>query len=410
MKNPLTLIAVITSVSVSMHASANQAGLMEHFTFTHSAAPYCPKPALKPLEQIQDMIRREASTLSIAAMNTALQVLKCTSVYHLEHNHILTIIDYSLPAGKKRLWVFDLDEGKLLYHTYVSHGIKSGAKFTTMFSNKYDSKSSSIGVYRTDQTYYGRDGLSLKLTGLDQGFNEHAENRSIVMHGGWYVDEPFIKKYGRAGRSWGCPALPLNLATPIINTIKNHSLLVAYYPSDAWFLNSKYLRCDHVGGKQSRELGEVGVKPMTDQTEQREDIFFADIHRVNKHDDTQSILAMSADRYVQFFNAPAPLTRMLRRQVDNMESIALSDRELAEIMNRPDPDGLRAIYFVTPMLKMVRGYYETQMHRVDLGPITQITLNTSEKNTSAKHYTLHFEHAPAVQLTATHQFIRWLGL
>ena len=410
MKNPLTLIMVITGISASMQASVSNAWLVEHFAAVDHVAQYCPKPALKPLEQIQDMIRREASTLSIAAMNTALKVLKCTAAYHLEHNHILTIIDYSLPAGQKRLWVFDLDEGKLLFHTYVSHGIKSGSELTTMFSNKYDSKSSSIGVYRTDSTYYGRDGLSLKLTGLDQGFNEHAENRSIVMHGGWYVDEPFIKKYGRAGRSWGCPALPLNVAAPIINTIKNHSLLVAYYPSDAWFLNSKYLRCDQVGGKKSRELGEAGVKPVTDLTEQREDIFFADLHHVNKHDDTQSILAMSAERYAQIFQAPAPLTRMLRRQVDNMESIALSDRELVQIMNHPDLEALRAMYFVKPMLKMVRGYYVTEMHRVDLGPITEVTLNTSETNALVKHYTLHFEHAPAVKLTATHQFIRWLGL
>ena len=405
MKNPLKRYGVVAGISAAMQLTVGHAGLMEQWASDHGAAQYCPKPVLKPLEQIQDMIRREASTLNVAVMNTALQVLKCTAAYHLEHNHILTIIDYSLPAGKKRLWVFDLDEGKLLYHTYVSHGIKSGEQFTTMFSNKYDSKSSSIGVYRTDSTYYGRDGLSLKLTGLDQGFNEHAENRSIVMHGGWYVDEPFIKKYGRAGRSWGCPALPLNVAEPIINTIKNHSLLVAYYPSDAWFLNSKYLRCGQVGGKQSRELGETGVKPVMDETESREDIFFADLHHNNKHDDTQSIVAMSADQYAQIFQAAPPLGRMLRRQVENQESIALSDKELMQVMDHPDPERLRAIYFVKPMLKMVRGYYVTQMHRVDLGPMTEIT-----RDTASKHYTLHFEHAPAVQLTPTHQFIRWLGL
>ena len=410
MKSPLWLLVVLSGSSLSVHATDNPLTVMNRFASPTANTAYCPKPALKPLAQIQDMIRRTAPTLNIAVMNTALKVLQCTSAYHLEHNHILTIIDYSQPAGAKRLWVFDLDAGKLLYHTYVSHGIKSGAQYTTMFSNKYDSKSSSIGVYRTDSTYYGRDGLSLKLTGLDQGFNEHAENRSIVMHGGWYVNEAFIQKYGRAGRSWGCPALPLDLATPIINTIKNHSLLVAYYPSDAWFLNSKYLRCGQVGGKISRELGDSGVKPTIDNTEQREDIFFADIHHNNKRDDTQSILAMSAERYAQIFRMPAPLTRMLRRQVDNIESIALSDKERAQIMNHPESDVLHSLYFVKPVLKMVRGYYVTEMHRVDLGPIINVTLNTPEKNASIKRYMLHFEHAPAVALTPTHQFIRWLGL
>lgn len=408
MKSPFCLLMLLSGSSIAMDTTLNPVNVMSRFASAPLTVKYCPQPALKPLAQIQDMMRREAPTLTIAAMNTALNVLQCTSAYHLEHNHILTLIDYSLPAGTKRLWVFDLDEGKLLYHTYVSHGIKSGEKFTTMFSNKYDSKSSSIGVYRTNSTYYGRDGLSLKLTGLDQGFNEHAENRSIVMHGGWYVNEAFIQKYGRAGRSWGCPALPLDVATPIINTIKDHSLLIAYYPSDTWFLNSKYLRCNPMGRTLSRDLGEVGVKPLIDQTEQREDILFADLHHNNKHDDTQSILAMSADRYAEIFHKPAPLTRMLRRQVEQMESIALSDRELTQIMNAPNSDVLRSIYFVKPMLKMVRGYYETQMQRVDLGPIIHVTLNSSEK--SAQRYTLHFEHARTVQLTSTHQFIRWLGL
>ena len=107
-------------------------------------------------------------------------------------------------------------EKKLLFHTYVSHGITSGTLLTNYFSNKYNSKASSIGVYKTEKAYYGREGLSLRLDGLDRSFNDNASNRSVVMHGGWYVDEHFIKKYGRPGRSWGCPALPLNFINPLL--------------------------------------------------------------------------------------------------------------------------------------------------------------------------------------------------
>lgn len=371
----------------------------------------CPKPtlkSLKSLQSLQDMIRRESAgtSLNIAVINVALNVLKCTSDARQDYAPILTIIDYSRPTSKKRLWVFDLDEGKLLYHTYVSHGINSGTTFTTFFSNRYNSKATSIGVYRTDGAYYGRDGLSLKLTGLENGFNEQAERRAIVMHGGWYVDEAFIKKYGRAGRSWGCPALPLNQASSIINTIKNHSILIAYYPNDDWFLSSNYLRC---GQKIERHATSELKKPDVDV---RDDVFFADLpHTAHRHDDTQSIVAMSADRYVELFKTKAPLTRMLRRQVDNVESIALNEQELMAVMNHVDSTALQSIYFVQPILKMVRGYYLTEMHRVDLGLITSITNNgVPDDGSSVKRYTVHFEHAPAIQLSATHQFIRWLGL
>lgn len=162
----------------------------------------------------------DKSGLSPAARDTALITLSCAKLDTLSNNNIFTFIDYSLPANTKRIWVFDIANDKLLYNTYVSHGLGSGTIEADFFSNRYNSKASSIGVYTTKNSYYGRNGLSLQLDGLDQGFNDNASNRALVMHGGWYVTEEFIKKYGRSGRSWGCPALPKDQTQEIINTIK----------------------------------------------------------------------------------------------------------------------------------------------------------------------------------------------
>ena len=147
--------------------------------------PEVSTPAPKPVNDIATMLNQNNVGLQTAVIDKVLTILECTQARHIEHTPILTVIDYSLHANTKRLWVFNLNEKKLLFHTYVSHGIKSGALSSNFFSNKYDSKTSSIGVYTTDKAYYGREGLSLKLNGLEEGFNDHAYNRSLVMHGGW---------------------------------------------------------------------------------------------------------------------------------------------------------------------------------------------------------------------------------
>jgi hypothetical protein len=131
--------------------------------------------------------------------------LDCAPNTSVQEHPMLTVIDYSLPSSHKRLWVFDLNRKQLLFHTYVAHGLRSGDKFTTFFSNAHNSRASSMGIYRTLKNYLGREGSSLRLKGLEPGFNDNAEGRAIVMHGAFYAEEDFIKKYGRAGRSWGCP-------------------------------------------------------------------------------------------------------------------------------------------------------------------------------------------------------------
>ncbi|MCK4870713.1 MAG: murein L,D-transpeptidase catalytic domain family protein [Gammaproteobacteria bacterium] len=155
---------------------------------------------------------------------------------------ILTVIDYSIPASEKRLWVLSLSDARVLYHTLVAHGKNSGTGLIAKrFSDRPGTEESSLGLYLTGNTYFGHRGLSLRLDGLDRGFNGNAERRAIVMHGAWYVSHRIFEKYGTAGRSWGCPAVPIRYARPVINTIKNGTLVFAYYPEKRWLDDSKYL-------------------------------------------------------------------------------------------------------------------------------------------------------------------------
>ncbi|EHL30624.1 murein L,D-transpeptidase catalytic domain family protein [Legionella drancourtii] len=370
------------------------------------------------ISDLELMLHNQAPTLNQQVINKVLMTLKCATEYNVDHNNILTVIDYSLPSNEKRLWVFDLKEKKLLFHTYVSHGIKSGALVSNYFSNKYNSKASSIGVYQTQKAYYGRDGLSLRLDGLDRSFNDNASNRSVVMHSGWYVEEGFIKKYGRPGRSWGCPALPLTNSQAIINTIKDKSLLVIYYPSDNWFSKSRFLNCDKLAAAQITNNFTLEI-PATAPDDQRDAILFVGSGYKGKRTESNPVAVISADMYQRIFHTSAPLTRMLRRQINSAEYIALSRTELNYLANNSNvataeqAEGLNVISFVIPVIKEVRGgYYETQMQIVNLGKIKEVKVNggSPRENNSGNSFTVYFEGKPAINLNATSQFIRWVGL
>ncbi len=159
----------------------------------------------------------------------------------MDHKQILTVIDYSKPSYEKRLWVFDLKSSKPLYNTWVSHGKNSGDVQATSFSNKVHSLQSSIGVFLTGESYMGNLGYALRLNGLEPGINDNALRRATVMHGARYVNAETVRRYGRVGTSWGCPAVSKDLVGPIINTIKNNTLLVAYYPDRWWIGHSTFL-------------------------------------------------------------------------------------------------------------------------------------------------------------------------
>lgn len=149
----------------------------------------------------------------------------------LIHKEILTIIDFSLSAKTKRLWVIDLAKNIVLFHSLVAHGKNSGEEFANDFSNKRDSHKSSLGFYLTGETYNGKHGLSMKLDGIEKGLNDNARTRGVVVHASNYVSEEYVQKTNRLGRSQGCPALPKNLSANIINIIKNKSCLYIYHPS-----------------------------------------------------------------------------------------------------------------------------------------------------------------------------------
>ena len=153
----------------------------------------------------------------------------------------LTVIDYSRPSSVPRLWVYDLRTRSLLYEELVAHGQGSGERMATRFSNEPDTHRTSLGLFVTDDVYVGRNGYSLRLDGLDRGFNDRARERAIVMHGAPYVSPDFVRAQGRLGRSWGCPALGEGVARSVIDRVKGGSLVFAYYPDQTWLKSSKFL-------------------------------------------------------------------------------------------------------------------------------------------------------------------------
>lgn len=141
---------------------------------------------------------------------------------------LLTVIDYSRPSTEPRLWVIDLDEGRVLYRELVAHGRYSGDNVTQSFSNAPGSLKTSLGLFVTDAPYVGRNGYSLRLRGLDRGVNDKAFERAIVVHGAPYVSREVAERLGRLGRSWGCPAVRPEVARTLIDTIKGGSVIYAY--------------------------------------------------------------------------------------------------------------------------------------------------------------------------------------
>ncbi|TRX24393.1 murein L,D-transpeptidase catalytic domain family protein [Flavobacterium franklandianum] len=144
---------------------------------------------------------------------------------------ILTLVDFSLSSNIKRLWVIDLSTNTILYNSLVAHGRNTGEEYANSFSNTNSSYKSSLGFYLTGEVYQGKHGMSLKLDGIEKGINDNARQRGVVIHSANYVSNSFIKSNKRLGRSQGCPAIPHELLSGIVNTIKNKSCLFIYHPS-----------------------------------------------------------------------------------------------------------------------------------------------------------------------------------
>lgn len=163
----------------------------------------------------------------------------------IERDTILTIIDFSKPSTEERLFIIDLKRQKILKRSLVAHGKNSGILYARDFSNRPHSNQSSLGFFVTAGTYRGKHGYSLRIKGIEEGINNNAWNRAIVIHGAYYASEDFIKKYGRLGRSFGCPAVPYPVSEEIIDLIKNASCLFIYakdktYRSASSMISSSY--------------------------------------------------------------------------------------------------------------------------------------------------------------------------
>jgi len=175
-------------------------------------------------------IEAQAPDLSPAALQTAVKSYDKARAQGLDPQQILTIVDFSKPSTDPRFFVIDFKQDKVLFDTLVAHGKNSGADMTTSFSNAPQSDESSLGLYVTQQPYYGHDGYALRLQGVTPGYNTNAEARDVVVHGAPYVSPQFAAEHGRLGRSWGCFALDENVVKPVINTIQGGTLIFAYAP------------------------------------------------------------------------------------------------------------------------------------------------------------------------------------
>lgn len=159
-----------------------------------------------------------------------------------QYNSILTIVDLAKSSCTKRMWIVDLINNEVVLNTWVAHGSGSGDAEASYFSNDNDSHASSIGFYVTDDIYNGKHGRSLRLDGLDAGFNDNARLRSIVVHAAPYVCQKTINEMGRLGRSQGCPAVSPKVLGTVIENMKGKTVLFINGNSSSYF--SQYLNED----------------------------------------------------------------------------------------------------------------------------------------------------------------------
>jgi hypothetical protein len=242
---PKILVTAALAMLVSLTAASTSVGA--------KAAP-ATRPAVAPASGADLSGPRNAITINRAmaadagvspdVLNLALNAVACgVASGDLQAPPTLTLIDYSLPSTRPRLWVFDLHTGKMLFNELVAHGRNSGDNMATRFSDAMESRESSIGLFRTADTYTGHNGYSLRLDGLEPGFNGHARDRAIVMHGAPYVNEAVAKSNGRLGRSWGCPALREAVARNVIDMVRGGGVIFSYYPDATWLKTSRFLNC-----------------------------------------------------------------------------------------------------------------------------------------------------------------------
>lgn len=194
-------------------------------------------------ESLARQLLLQAPGLKAEVLRMALRATGCAAEQGLvKRKNLLTVIDYSLPSSQPRLFVFDLAAKKILFRELVAHGKNSGDNLAQFFSNSPGSLATSLGLFVTADPYVGSNGYSLRLKGLEEGVNDMAWERAIVMHGAPYVSRAAIRALGRIGRSWGCPAVRKEVARKMIDTLRGGSPIFAYYPDQDWLKQSPFVR------------------------------------------------------------------------------------------------------------------------------------------------------------------------
>lgn len=211
-----------------------------------------------PFDQtLYSKLSLSAPNISRDVLKSALQASQCAVSSGLEKPKRLAVIDFSMPSSEKRLWIFDLEKGALVLRDLVAHGKNSGLNEATAFSNIEGSHQSSIGLFQARETYRGKHGYSLRLDGLEEGINDLARQRAIVIHGADYVDTAWVRNYGRIGRSHGCPAVSQKVIRKVVDNLKGGQFVFTYYPDQRWLQSSDYLNCGstQMAGAASKTKG-----------------------------------------------------------------------------------------------------------------------------------------------------------
>jgi len=199
--------------------------------------------SLPALQSQVNAVTGSAPRINPQALTMGLRALqKARAAGEIRREDVMILIDYSRASTEPRLWVVDLRANRVLFEEAVAHGRNSGDNYTVRFSNAPNSLMTSLGAFSTADAYYGSNGYSLRLRGLEAGVNDRSMERAIVMHGADYVNPDVTRRLGRLGRSHGCPAVRRAVARQIIDTVRGGALVFSWYPDRQWLRTSAFLR------------------------------------------------------------------------------------------------------------------------------------------------------------------------
>lgn len=248
----ISLLLVISCLTVSGTFISPRSSL-KHTEFV-SVTDHEPKISKLTRLNFEDSIRSIYHSIGLGKVGMNYDVFRYGMIgfYSLKESgklsdrNLVSFIDFTKPSTEKRFYTIDLDNRSVKFHTLVSHGRNTGENIATSFSNRQHSNQSSLGFYITGETYVGSKGYSMRLDGVDGAYNSNMRNRAVVMHDADYVSENWIKKYGRLGRSQGCPALPKEISKKVIDTIREKTVIFAYFNDADYLRTSSHLNLDNL--------------------------------------------------------------------------------------------------------------------------------------------------------------------